>query len=237
MMFRTFDGELKLCMHWVDQRDEFPGRRPVIRDLDDSGDKLVLLHEKENIVFNFSKERTMAGKKISLKEFDKDFPTDWRPYNYLVLEMTSSTAQRVYLGLTTDDGYNELRLIFYAPKGWIRTAIPLTYFRDLPAGAHDLAATYNHKRPLTYINIDHGTRSDLVGVDSIGFRMHMPVRDEKIEIAKAYLTVGDPGDKYLSTEPAVDAFGQWNLGEFEGKVHSEKELKEAWAKKMLKSQQ
>lgn len=230
MMFRTFDGELKLCMHWVDQRDEFPGRRPVIRDLDDSGDKLVLLPEKENIVFNFSKERTMAGKKISLKEFDKDFPTDWRPYNYLVLEMTSSTAQRVYLGLTTDDGYNELRLIFYAPKGWIRTAIPLTYFRDLPAGAHDLAATYNHKRPLTYINIDHGTRSDLAGVDSIGFRMHMPVRDEKIEIAKAYLTVGDPGDKYLSTEPAVDAFGQWNLGEFEGKVHSEKELKEAWAK-------
>lgn len=230
MMFRTFDGELKLCMHWVDQRDEFPGRRPVIRDLDDSGDKLVLLPEKENIVFNFSKKRTMAGKKISLKEFDKDFPTDWRPYNYLVLEMTSSTAQRVYLGLTTDDGYNELRLIFYAPKGWIRTAIPLTYFRDLPAGAHDLAATYNHKRPLTYINIDHGTRSDLVGVDSIGFRMHMPVRDEKIEIAKAYLTVGDPGDKYLSTEPAVDAFGQWNLGEFEGKVHSEKELKETWAK-------
>ncbi len=39
--------------------------------------------------------------------------------------------------------------------------------------------------------------------------MHMPVRDEKIEVAKAYLTVGDPGDKYLSTTPAVDEFGQW----------------------------
>ena len=230
MLFRTFEGDLKLCMHWVDERDEFPGRRPVIRDVDDSGDRLTIVPEKEAVCFKFDKTRTMAGHKVSLKEFDPDFPSDWSPYNYLVLEMTSSTAQRVYLGLNTDDGYNELRLIFYAPKGWIRTAIPLTYFRDLPAGAHDLAATYNHRRPLTYINIDHGTRSKLVGVDSLGLRMHMPVRDEEIRIAKAYLTVGDPGDKYLSTIPAVDSFGQWNLGEFDGKVHSEAELKAEWAK-------
>lgn len=229
MLFRTFGGKLKLCMHWVDQRDEYPGRRPVFMDVDDSRDRIVLLPEKKPEVFHFDKTKVMAGRKISLKKFDEKFPSDWSPYNFLVLEMTSSTAQRVYLGLTTDEGYNELRLIFYAPKGWIRTAIPLTYFRDLPTGAHDLAATYNHKRPLTYINIDHGTRHDLKGVDSIGFRMHMPVRDEKIEVAKAYLTVGDPGDKYLSTVPAVDEFGQWALGEFEGKVHSEGELKAAWA--------
>ena len=230
MLFRTFDGQLKLCMHWVDQTDERPGRRPVFFDVDDSGDKLKLVPEKSPVVFDFDKAKTMPGKKIALKDFDKDFPTDWSPYNYLVLEMTCSTAQRVYMGLTTDDGYNELRLIFYAPKGWIRTAIPLTYFRDLPAGAHDLAATYNHKRPLTYINIDHGTRHDLKGVDSLGFRMHMPVKDEQIQVAKAYLTVGDPGDKYLGTTPVTDEFGQWNLGEFEGKVHSEAELKAEWAK-------
>jgi hypothetical protein len=48
-------------------------------------------------------------------------------------------------------------------------------------------------------------------------------------VAKAYLTVGDPGDKYLSTTPAVDEFGQWALGEFEGKIHSEAELKADWA--------
>lgn len=230
MLFRTFDGTLKLCMHIVDPLDEHPGRRPVLKDVDDSGDRLVILPEKSHVVFDFDKTKVMAGKKISLKEFDEKFPSDWSPYNYLVLEMTSSTAQRVYLGLTTEDGYNELRLIFYAPKGWIRTAIPLTYFRDLPAGAHDLAATYNHKRPLTYINIDHGTRHDLRGVDSIGLRMHMPVKDERIEIADAYLTVGDPGDKYLSDTPAVDEFGQWALGEFEGKIHSEEELKAEWTK-------
>lgn len=181
------------------------------------------------VTFNLSKDRVMAGHKVPLTVFDKEFPTDWSEYNYLVLEMRASTAQRVYLGVTTEEGYNELRFIFYAPGAWIRTAIPLTYFRDLPSGAHDLAATYNHKRPLSYINIDHGTRHPLKGVDSLGVRMHMPVKDEKVEIAKAYLTVEDPGDAYLSDIPAVDEFGQWNLGEFEDKVHSEAELKEAWA--------
>lgn len=230
MLFRTFEGQLKLCMHIVDERDEFPGRRPVFLDVDDSGDKLAILPEKQPIVFHFSKDRTMPGKKIALRDIDPEFPEDWSEYNYLVLEMSCSSGQRAYVGLTTEDGYNELRIIFYAPGGQIRTAIPLSYFRDLPAGAHDLAATYNHRRPMSYINIDHGTRHALKGVDSLGIRMHYPVKDEQITIEKVYLTVGDPGDKYLGSKPAVDEFGQWNLGEFEGKVHSENELAREWAK-------
>ena len=229
MLFRTFEGELKLCMHWTDQRDERPGRRPVIRDVDDSGDKLRLLPELEPVVFKLSKDKTMAGHKVPLSLFRKDFPTDWTGYEYLVLDMSASSGQRVYLGVNTDEGYNELRFIFYAPGGRIRTAIPLTYFRDLPAGAFDMAATYNHKRPLSFINIEHGTRHPLKGVDSLGVRMHMPVKDEQVVIYDAYLTVGDPGDKYLDDWPAVDAFGQWNLGEFEGKVHGEAQLRSEWA--------
>ena len=229
MLFRTFEGELKLCMHWTDQRDERPGRRPVIRDVDDSGDKLRLLPELEPVVFKLSKDKTMAGHKVPFSLFRKDFPTDWTGYEYLVLDMSASSGQRVYLGVNTDEGYNELRFIFYAPGGRIRTAIPLTYFRDLPAGAFDMAATYNHKRPLSFINIEHGTRHPLKGVDSLGVRMHMPVKDEQVVIYDAYLTVGDPGDKYLDDWPAVDAFGQWNLGEFEGKVHGEAQLRSEWA--------
>ena len=230
MLFRTFDGDLKLCMHRVDERDEFPGRRPVFLDVDDSGNRLAILPEKEPVVFRFDKTKTMPGRKVALTEFDPDFPTDWSGYDYLVLEMSCTSGQRAYLGLNTEEGYNELRIIFYAPNGRIRTAIPLSYFRELPAGAHDLAATYNHRRPMSYINIDHGTRHDLKGVDSLGIRMHCPVRDEEIRLEKVYLTVGDPGDKYLGAQPAVDGFGQWNLGEFEGKVHSEAELKAEWAR-------
>ena len=43
MLFRTFDGKLKLSMHWVDPADERPSRKPIIRDVDDSGDRLILL--------------------------------------------------------------------------------------------------------------------------------------------------------------------------------------------------
>ena len=230
MLFRTFDGKLKLCMHWTDQRDERPGRRPVIRDVDDSGDRLTLVPEKQPTVFKLSKDKTMPGHKVALRDIRADFPRDWTGYEYLVLDMSASSGQRVYLGVNTDEGYNELRFIFYAPGGRIRTAIPLTYFRDLPAGAHDMAATYNQKRPLSYINIEHGTRHPLKGVDSLGVRMNLPVKDEQVVIYDAFLTVGDPGDKYLDARPAVDTFGQWALGEFEGKVHSEAQLRADWAR-------
>ena len=229
MLFRTFDGKLKLSMHWVDPRDERPGRRPVIRDVDDSGDRLRLLPEKQPVVFDLSKDLTMAGHKVALRDIRADFPRDWSGYEYLVLDMKASSGQRVYLGVNTDEGYNELRFIFYAPGGRIRTAIPLTYFRDLPAGAFDMAATYNHKRPLSFINIEHGTRHPLTGVDSLGVRMHRPVGDEQVVIYDAYLTVGDPGDKYLDARPAVDALGQWGLGDFEGKARSEAQLRDEWA--------
>ena len=230
MLFRTFEGELKLSMHWTDQRDERPGRRPVIRDVDISGDRITILPEKAPVVFNLSKEKTMAGHKVPLSAIREDFPRDWSGYEYLVLDMKASSGQRVYLGVNTDEGYNELRFIFYAPGGRIRTAIPLTYFRNLPAGAHDMAATYNQKRPLSYINIEHGTRHPLTGVDSLGVRMHKPVKDEQVVIYDAYLTVGDPGDKYLDERPAVDAFGQWGLGDFEGKIYNEAQLRSEWAR-------
>ncbi|HYQ57169.1 MAG TPA: hypothetical protein VEP89_07455 [Draconibacterium sp.] len=187
--------------------------------------------EKPMVTITFDEEKTVPGEKVAFSEFDKNFPTDWGGFNYLVLDMMCSTSQRVYVGLTTETGYNELRIIFYGIGGRIRTAIPLEYFSEPAAGAHDLAATYNHKRPMSYINLDRGTRRPLVGVDSIGFRMHCPVGgDQKIILNDIYLAVEDPGDAYLEDTPVVDKFGQWNLSDFEDKAHSVEELKEDWAK-------
>ena len=183
------------------------------------------------VVLTFKASKTVPGTKVAFTAFDKSFPKDWTNYKYLVLDMQCSTAQRVYVGLTTQTGYNELRIIFYGIGGRIRTAIPLVYFRELAAGAHDLAATYNHKRPLAYINLDRGTRRPLVNVDSIGFRMNNPAGgDQTIQLNNIYLSAEDPGDAYLGTKPVVDAFGQWNLGDYKGKAHSIEELKADWAK-------
>lgn len=183
------------------------------------------------VVLTFKESKTVPGTKVALAQFDKNFPTDWNNYKYLVLDIVCSTSQRVYVGVTTETGYNELRIIFYGVGGRIRTAIPLEYFSQPAAGAHDLAATYNHKRPMSYINLDRGIRRPLVRVDSIGFRMHCPVGgDQTIKLNDIYLAVEDPGDAYLEDKPVVDEFGQWNLREFEDKVHSLDELKADWAK-------
>ena len=184
--------------------------------------------EDHTIRLKFSSEKEMPGYKIALKDLCDSLPADWTNYNYAVLELKCSTSQRVFVGFTTRTGYNELRLIFYATNGWLRCALPLSYFRDLPSGAFDLAATYNHKRPLSFINIEHGERHPLVGVDSIGFRLHNPINNPTVEIRSFALSVNDPGDQYLENRPAVDQFGQWALGEFDGKAHSEEELQEAW---------
>mgnify|MGYP002625140865 CR=1 FL=1 len=175
----------------------------------------------------FDPEKRMSGKKIALTTFDKDFPSDWSGYNYLVMTLRTSTSQYMYLGMNTDSGYAEASVTFYASDGWIRTAIPLDYFRSRPAASHDLAATFNKKRPFAHIGL-HGTQHELTGVDSIGIRMNMPVADSRIDIADVSLAVEDPGDKYFGSKPIVDEFGQWNLGEFEGKVHSEEELRAQW---------
>lgn len=43
MLFHTFDGKLKLCMHWVDPKDERPSRKPVLLNVDISTDRLILI--------------------------------------------------------------------------------------------------------------------------------------------------------------------------------------------------
>lgn len=43
MLFRAFDGKLKLCMHYVQSIYSGQVRQPIFLDVDDSGDKLVLV--------------------------------------------------------------------------------------------------------------------------------------------------------------------------------------------------
>ncbi|MCE1199303.1 MAG: hypothetical protein LWW85_10080, partial [Marinilabiliales bacterium] len=79
-----------------------------------------------------------------------------------------------------------------------------------------------------WINLG-GKRGPLTGVDSIGFRMLAPIGNPVLELRSVSLSATDPGDSYLGKKPVVDAFGQWNLGNFDGKVHSLKQLQREWA--------
>jgi hypothetical protein len=175
----------------------------------------------------FDSTKEVSGRKFAIHDITPGLPTDWDSYNFVVLEFKSTTSQRFQVGFTTDDGYNELRVMSYVPNGWNKLAIPLKFYRELPDANVDLAATFNQPRYTGWINLG-GKRGSLHGVDSIGIRMRVPIGNPEIEIRSISLSVEDPGDQYLEDIPSVDEFGQWNLGDYEGKVKSLEQLKGEW---------
>ena len=175
----------------------------------------------------FDSAKEVSGQKFAIKDITPGLPTDWDEFNYVVLEFKSTTAQRFQVGFTTDTGYNELRIMSYVPGGWAKLAIPLKFYRELPDANSDLAATFNQPRYVGWINLG-GKRGPMHGVDSIGIRMRVPIGNPEIEIRSISLSVEDPGDEYLGTMPSVDEFGQWNLGDYEGKIYSLEQLQKEW---------
>jgi hypothetical protein len=175
----------------------------------------------------FDSTKEVSGQKFAIRDITPGLPDNWDEYNYVVLEFRITTSQRFHIGFTTDEGYNELRVMSYTPNAWNKLAIPLKFYRRLPDANIDLAATYNQPRYTGWINLG-GKRGALHGVDSIGIRMRVPIGNPEFEIRSIALAVEDPGDQYLGDIPAVDEFGQSNLVDYEGKIHSPEQLQSEW---------
>ena len=182
---------------------------------------------QQTVKIQFDSNKEVSGQKFALKDITPGLPSDWNNYNFVVLEFRISTPQRFHVGFTTKTGYNELRVMSYTPNGWNKLAIPLKFYKALPDAANDLAATYNQPRYTGWINLG-GNRTPLVGVDSIGIRMHAPINNPTLELRSVALSVEDPGDVYMEDQPMFNEFGQWNLGEYDGKVKSEDQLRQEW---------
>ena len=181
----------------------------------------------KNFKIQFDSSKKVSGQKFAVKDISSGLAADWSHYNFVVLEMMSTTSQRFQVGFTTDEGYNEIRVMDYVPNGWIKLAIPLRFYTQLPEAANDIAGTMNQPRYTGWFNLG-GKRGPLTGVDSIGIRMHVPIGDPTIELRSISLKVDDPGDEYLGEVPVVDEFGQSNLVDFEDKVKSIDQLKSEW---------
>lgn len=176
----------------------------------------------------FDSSHEVSGRMIAIEDITPGLPENWDEYNYVVLEFMITTPQRFNVGFTTDSGYNDLRVMSYVPNGWNKLAIPLRYYRQVPDAWHDLAGMYNQPRYTGWVNLVGSERGPLTGVDSIGIRMRVPIGDQEFKIRSISLAVEDPGDEYLEDEPAVDEFGQWNLGDWEGKIYSLEQLQSEW---------
>jgi predicted esterase YcpF (UPF0227 family) len=181
----------------------------------------------QTFTIKFDPSKEVSGQKFAISDISPGLPRDWDEYNYVTLEFKSTTSQRFQLGFTTDNGYNELRIASYVPHAWNKLVIPLKFYREMPDANADLASTYNQPRVTGWINLG-GKRGPLHGVDSVGIRIRMPIGHPEIEIRSLSLSVEDPGDEYLGEIPAFDEFGQWNLGDFEGKIQSLEQLKSEW---------
>jgi hypothetical protein len=183
--------------------------------------------QKDYVTINFNSEQETSGMKFALEDITQGVPSDWQGYEYVVLEFMITTPQRFHVGFNTDDGYNELRVMSYTPNGWNKLAIPLKFYNKPPAAKSDLAATFNQPRHTGWINLT-GNRSELKGVDSIGIRMVAPIGNPVLKLRSVTLSKEDPGDQYLGDIPVVDEFGQYNLGNWEGKIYSLEQLQEEW---------
>ncbi|MDX2430768.1 MAG: hypothetical protein QNK35_07535 [Bacteroides sp.] len=183
--------------------------------------------KKDYVSIHFDSEMEVSGKKFSLGDVSPDLPDNWDDYEFVVLEFMISTPQRFQVGFTTEQGYNEVRVMSYTPNAWNRLAIPLSFFREPPAARSDMAATYNQPRYTGWINLT-GHRSPLRGIDSIGIRMNAPIGNPNMKLRSLSLTKEDPGDLYLGDTPVVDEFGQYTLGDWDGKIHSLEQLQEEW---------
>ena len=185
------------------------------------------INAQHSVKIQFDSSKEVSGQKFAIRDITPGLPANWDEYNFVVLEYKISTSQRFQVGFTTETGYNELRVMSYTPNGWNKLAIPLKFYRRLPDAALDLAATYNQPRYTGWINLG-GKRGPLHGVDSIGIRMNAPINNPTFELRSIALSVEDPGDLYMENKPAVDEFGQSNLLEWEGKIHSLDQLKNEW---------
>ena len=182
---------------------------------------------QKTVKIQFDSSKEVSGQKFAIRDISSGIPANWDDFNFVVLEFKITTPQRFHVGFTTETGYNELRVMSYTANGWNKLAIPLKFYRRLPDAALDLAATYNQPRYTGWINLG-GKRGPLRGIDSIGIRMNAPINNPTLELRSIALSVEDPGDQYLGEKPVVDEFGQWNLGEWEGKAHSIDQLKKEW---------
>jgi hypothetical protein len=188
---------------------------------------LLPCQAQKTVKIQFDSNKEVSGKKIAIRDISPGIPANWDGFNFVVLEFRITTPQRFQVGFTTETGYNELRVMSYCPNGWNRLAIPLRFYRALPDAAHDLAATYNQPRYTGWVNLG-GKRGPLQGIDSIGIRMNAPINNPVLELRSISLSREDPGDQYLGKEPMVDEFGQWNLGDWDGKIKSAGQLTKEW---------
>jgi hypothetical protein len=164
-----------------------------------------------------------SEQKWALKDLNPDLPSDWSSYEYLVLEMRTSTPQRFSLWVYTANGPRRIMLQPFGQNVWLRASVPLRYFKGKDQSGFDLASTNNRRTDSFWMSV-WGPFGDLVAVQSLGFVMEYPIGKPTVEIRAVHLSKIDEGSKFLEKTPVLDQFGQWAEGDWPRKIKSRAQL-------------
>ena len=91
--------------------------------------------------------------KWPLQELNRDLTTDWSAYEYLVLEIRTSTPQRFGLWLYTAGGPRRIMLQPFGQNVWLRVSIPLRYFKGRDQSGHDMASANNRRTEAFWMSV------------------------------------------------------------------------------------
>lgn len=172
-------------------------------------------------------EGALSEHKWDLKDLNPELPSDWRGYDYLVIELKASSPQRFNLALFSGERAQR-RQMQPLPNVWIRAAVPLQYFRQPNRSGFDLASVGKVPRNSFWISTG-GAYGPLDNVTALGFSMQDPLGNPTLDIRSVRLAKEDPGSDVLDAKPVVDEFGQWIPADWPGKIKSLDQLKREWA--------
>lgn len=164
-----------------------------------------------------------------LKDLNAELPADWTGYNFLVIEMRTSTPQRFSLWLHTTNGSRRVMLQPFGQGVWLRASIPLQYLRGRDQFGHDLASVNNRRTDSFWMSV-WGPFGDLKAVESLSLVMRYPINKPVVEIRSVTLAKEDPGSDFLEKKPVLDQFGQWAHADWPGKIKSQQQLESELAK-------
>lgn len=179
-------------------------------------------------------EKPQAVEKLTLKDLGPDVPADWSGYNYLVLEMRTSTPQRFHLIIQDKTGVRRLGFQPIGQNVWFQAAVPLKFFKGRDQSGYDLASVANRPFHPYWLSI-WGPFGPINNVQALAFVMDYPINHPVIEIRSIRLAQDDPGSEFLEKLPVIDEYGQWIYADWPRKITSLQQLQQDWANEVKAS--
>ena len=128
-----------------------------------------------------------SEQKWALKDLNPDLPSDWSAFNYLVMEIRTSSPQRFGLWVGTANGPRRIELQPFGQNVWLRVSVPLRYFKGRDQSGSDLASTNNRRTDSFWMSV-WGPFGDLTAVQSLALVMDYPINKPTVEIRAVHLS-------------------------------------------------